>query len=93
MFSFKQLYSATEGVIKALKEPLVRNRNERAVTSAIDDAIEQRQNAEEELEKVLNVVTEGKTIDVNRVISLRSTIKKAEATQKELEEFKTEFFS
>lgn len=91
--TFKSIYSATKEAIKALKEPIVLNKNKRAVASAIDDAETQKINAQTELQSHLEVITEGKVIDVNKVLQLRQTIKDADATIAELKEFDSEFFA
>lgn len=92
-FTFTGLYKATEEAIKLAKLPFVKNKNERAVNSAIDSAQLQGMDAQEELEKVLSVVADGGTIDVNKVLSLRATIANSEETVKQLTEFKAEFFA
>lgn len=91
--TFSALYSASKEVLKGLKKPIVESRNQRAVASAIDSATEQRMEAEEALEKELQVITEGKVINVNRVLELRAIIKECENTVGDLTEFQTEFFA
>lgn len=68
-------------------------RNERAVSSAIDSATDQKLDAEEKLDAALSVVADGKVIDVNKVLELRQTIQNADATIAELTAFKDEFFA
>lgn len=90
--TFKEIYKATEEVMKHIKEPFVKNKNERAVNSAIDSAEMQGINAEESLEKELNVVSKGEIINVNKILELTQTIQNSAKTVKALKQFKEEFF-
>jgi predicted S18 family serine protease len=90
--TFKAIYEATKEGIKALKEPIVRQRNIRGCDSAIDSAEEIIMNTEDDLEKEYSVINEGKVINYNRVLELRQRIKDAQATIEELKLFKSEFF-
>lgn len=90
--TFKGLYQSAKEVIKQAKEPLVLRSNQRAIDSSIDDAEKQKIDAELALQKELEVVGEGNTINVNKVLGYRQTIKNAEATIEELKAFKLEFF-
>lgn len=91
--TFTALYNATEASIKGEKETIVKRRNERAVESSIDSAEDTKMKAEDDLERELSVVANGEVININKVLGLRQTIKNADSTIKELESFKSEFFS
>ena len=90
--TFESLYSASKELMDSLKKPFVLKKNLRAVESAIDSAELQKITAEEDLEKALLVIKTGDTIDVNKILKLRQTIKSADLTIAELNEFKAEFF-
>lgn len=92
MLTFKELYNITAEATRAAKEPLVKNRNKRAVAAAIDNALEQKATAEEQLEKELGVISDGKVINLNNVLQLRSTIEAADETVLALKKFDEEFF-
>ena len=93
MKTFSSIFNATQENLKAEKAPLIRKKNERAVDAAIDSAIEQKIDAEEELSASLEVVREGKVINVNKVLELRQKIDDCDKTIEALKEFKTEFFA
>jgi len=91
--TFQKLYAATEATIKDLKAPIVRARNIRAFEAAIDSAKMKQYDAEEALEKLLSVVIQGNVIDINKCLEQRQIMSNCEATIKELEKFKKEFFA
>lgn len=90
--TFKSLYKATTEALHDLKEPLVQSRNKRAFESAIDSATDSKLNAQESLNKELEVVKEGKIININNVLKYRQVIKDADETIAELTELRDEFF-
>ncbi len=90
--TFKSLYKATKETLHVAKEPLVQSKNKRAFESAIDSATDTKLEAEESLNKELEVVKEGKVININNVLKYRQTIKDADETIAELTVLKDEFF-
>ena len=90
--TFKQVYSATAEAIRGLKEPFVVDRNKRAFASAIGSAEEQKINAQVELEKLLSVVKDGETININEVLKQLQIIEDAELTSRKLKELRDQFF-
>jgi hypothetical protein len=90
--TFKQIYSATEEALKKIKEPFVVDRNKRAFASAISSAEEQGVNARVELEKLLSVVKDGETINLNEVLKQVQIIEDAELTSRKLKELRDQFF-
>lgn len=90
--TFKSLYKATKETLHSAKEPLVQSKNKRAFDSAIDSATDAKLNAEESLNKELEVVKEGGVININNVLKYRQTIKDADETISELTILRDEFF-
>jgi hypothetical protein len=93
MKTFESIFTATAESLKNGKKPIVLGRNKRAVEAAIDSAKDQKMDSEEALDKVLNVINDGKTIDVNKFLELTAEIESAETTIATLEKFKSEFFA
>lgn len=90
--TFGKIYNATTEFFNKLKEPLVEEKNMRAIDSAICSAKEQQLKAEEDLENCLMVVKEGKTIDINELLQYKQIIIDCSNTIEILQEFKKEFF-
>lgn len=90
--TFAAIYAATEATLKGLKEPFVKNKNKRAFDSAIDSAEMQVLDAQEALNKELEVVSKGETININNVLKHLEIIENGNKTADTLRELREQFF-
>jgi len=91
-FTFKQLCNITKEAVKTAREPFIKRQNMRIVDAAIDNAEIDKSNLEEEIRKLLTVVSQGEKIKLQDIMDNRRKIKEIDEYIKELTEFKEEFF-
>ena len=91
-FTFESLYKATEETLKTVKKPFVKNKNKRALEASIDSITEKKLELEETINKELQVISEGKVINVQNIIVARRQIKECEEMIEEVLKLKEEFF-
>ena len=91
-FTFESLYNITEEAVKIARKPFIKRQNIRAVDAAIDNAELDKNKLEEEIRKLLSIVSEGEIIKLQNVIDNRRKIKEIDENIKDLTEFKNEFF-
>lgn len=93
LLSFDVLYNKSKREVANINADRVRNRNERAFSSAIENLEEQKDQLEEKLQDALSVVTKGEVVAVQRIVELKASIRKVDDAIEDLNSIKTLFFS
>ena len=82
-----KLLANVEKVVSEVKKPLIKNKVARTFGAAIDDALSQKDDAEEQLANLRKrYIEDGRLEDtINKVVALRFTIENADKTIEILE--------